>query len=144
MDDVRCVFGRESCGCRVGPQYARPAAPLAPEFKEALLRTSNRMGGKVAQPSDAKLKGDWWTLFNDPQLNELETQIDPANQTLKEAEANFRAARAAVRFYRASMAPTIGTNPSIGALRNSRTSHTSTKQFTNSTLAIFTCLSIEL
>jgi NodT family efflux transporter outer membrane factor (OMF) lipoprotein len=65
------------------------------------------------------LKGDWWTLFNDPQLNILEEQIDPANQTLKESEANFRAARAAVRFNRASEAPTIGAAPSVGAVRYS-------------------------
>jgi NodT family efflux transporter outer membrane factor (OMF) lipoprotein len=107
-------------GCRVGPQYTRPAAPLAPEFKEALpTNFKSSDGWKVAQPGDAQLKGDWWTLFNDSDLNELETQIDPANQTLKQAEANFRASRAAIRFYRASQAPTIGANPSVGALRDS-------------------------
>lgn len=107
-------------GCRVGPQYARPAAPLAPEFKETLPQNFKSVDGwKAAQPSDAKLKGDWWTLFGDPQLNELEAQIDPANQTLKEAEANFRAARAAIRFYKASEAPTVGTAPSIGGVRES-------------------------
>ncbi|WP_035348111.1 efflux transporter outer membrane subunit [Edaphobacter aggregans] len=107
-------------GCRVGPQYARPAAPLAPEFKEALPSNFKATDGwKVAQPSDAQLKGDWWTLFHDPELDALEAQIDPANQTLKEAEANFRASRAAIRFYRADKAPTVGTSPSIGAVRNS-------------------------
>ena len=107
-------------GCRVGPQYARPAAPLAPEFKESLPSNFKASDGwKVAQPSDAQLKGDWWTLFNDPQLNELESQIDPANQTLQQAEANFRAARAAVRFYRADQAPTVGTSPSIAGVRTS-------------------------
>jgi NodT family efflux transporter outer membrane factor (OMF) lipoprotein len=104
----------------VGPQYVRPAAPLAPEFKEALPSNFKSTDGwKVAQPSDAKLKGDWWTLFNDPKLNELEAQIDPANQTLKEAEANFRAARAAIHYFRANLAPTVSANPAIGALRNS-------------------------
>jgi NodT family efflux transporter outer membrane factor (OMF) lipoprotein len=52
-------------------------------------------------------------------LNALEAQVDPANQTLKESEANFRAARAAVRFNRASEAPTIGAAPSVGAVRYS-------------------------
>jgi NodT family efflux transporter outer membrane factor (OMF) lipoprotein len=95
-------------------------APLAPEFKERCPRTSKPEDGwKPAQPSDAQLKGDWWTLFGDSQLNTLEAQIDPANQTLKEAEANFRAARAAVRFNRASEAPTIGAAPSVGAVRDS-------------------------
>jgi NodT family efflux transporter outer membrane factor (OMF) lipoprotein len=107
-------------GCRVGPQYVRPAAPLAPEFKEALPENfKSEEGWKQAQPSDRQLKGDWWTLFNDPQLNTLEAQIDPANETLKQAEANFRAARATIRFSRASEAPTIGVGPSIGAIRDS-------------------------
>ncbi|MGD0741493.1 MAG: efflux transporter outer membrane subunit [Terracidiphilus sp.] len=107
-------------GCQVGPQYARPSAPTAPEFKEPLPENfKSEDGWKPAQPSDARLKGDWWTLFNDTQLNTLEAQIDPANQTLKEAEANFRAARAAVRFNRASEAPTIGAAPSVGVVRDS-------------------------
>jgi NodT family efflux transporter outer membrane factor (OMF) lipoprotein len=93
---------------------------MAPAFKEELPDNfKSEDGWKPAQPSDAQLKGDWWTLFNDPQLNTLEVQIDPANQTLKEAEANFRVARAAVRFNRASEAPTIGVAPGIGAVRDS-------------------------
>ena len=107
-------------GCQVGPRYARPSAPTAPEFKEPLPENfKSEDGWKPAQPSDARLKGDWWTLFNDTQLNTLEAQIDPANQTLKQADANFRAARAAVRFNRASQAPTIGAAPSVGAVRDS-------------------------
>jgi len=107
-------------GCMIGPQYARPTAPLAPAFKEPLPENfKSEDGWKPAQPGDAQLKGDWWTLFDDSQLNTLEAQIDPANQTLKQAEANFRAARAAVRFNRASEAPTIGVAPSVGAIRDS-------------------------
>jgi NodT family efflux transporter outer membrane factor (OMF) lipoprotein len=106
--------------CRVGPQYVRPATPLAPGFKEEVPENFKAEGGwKPVQPSDGKLKGDWWTLFNDPQLNALEAQIDPANQTLKISEANFLAARAAVRFNRASEAPTVSTGPSVGAVRDS-------------------------
>jgi NodT family efflux transporter outer membrane factor (OMF) lipoprotein len=93
---------------------------MAPAFKEAPPSNfKSEDGWKPAQPGDAQLKGDWWTLFNDPQLNTLEAQIDPANQTLQEAEANFRAARAAVRFNRASEAPAIGAAPSVGAIRDS-------------------------
>lgn len=107
-------------GCRVGPDYLRPTVPTAPAFKESLPDNfKSEDGWKPAQPSDAQLKGDWWTLFNDPQLSTLEAEIDPANQTLKQAEANFRAARAAVRFNRASEAPTIGAAPSVGAVRDS-------------------------
>jgi NodT family efflux transporter outer membrane factor (OMF) lipoprotein len=113
-------LGLALSGCRVGPQYVRPTAPMAPEFKEVPPENFlSEDGWKRAQPSDTQLKGDWWTLFNDPQLNALEAQIDPANQTLKQSEANFRAARAAVRFNRASEAPTIGAAPSLGAVRYS-------------------------
>jgi NodT family efflux transporter outer membrane factor (OMF) lipoprotein len=113
-------FGLALSGCLVGPQYVRPTAPLAPDFKEPLPENFKPEDGwKVAQPGDAQLKGDWWTLFGDSQLNTLEAQIDPANQTLQEAEANLRAARAAVRFNRASEAPTIGAAPSVGAVRDS-------------------------
>jgi NodT family efflux transporter outer membrane factor (OMF) lipoprotein len=107
-------------GCRVGPDYARPSAPLAPGFKEPLPDNFKAEDGwKPAQPSDARLKGDWWALFSDPQLSVLEAQIDPANQTLKQAEANFRGARAAVRFNRAAEAPTISANTTVGAERDS-------------------------
>jgi NodT family efflux transporter outer membrane factor (OMF) lipoprotein len=113
-------LGVAIAGCKVGPDYNRPSAALAPEFKEQLPETFKAQDGwKAAQPGDAQLKGDWWKLFNDQQLDSLETQIDPANQTLQQAEANFRAARAAIRFNRASLAPTISTAPSMGAVRDS-------------------------
>jgi NodT family efflux transporter outer membrane factor (OMF) lipoprotein len=114
------VLGLAIQGCRVGPDYVRPAAPTAPAFKEPRPENfKSEDGWKPAQPSDTELKYDWWTLFGDPQLNALEAQIDPANQTLQEAEENFRAARAAVRFNRASEAPTIGAAPGVGAVRES-------------------------
>jgi len=117
---LAAASGLALSGCRVGPTYVRPTVPMAPAFKEAPPQNfKSEDGWKPAQPSDAQLKGDWWTLFNDPQLNTLEAQIDPANQTLQEAEANFRAARAAIRFNRASEAPTIGAAPSVGAIRDS-------------------------
>jgi len=114
------ALGLALSGCMVGPKYVRPSAPTTPAFKEPPPETfKSEDGWKPAQPGDTQLKGDWWKLFDDPQLNALEDQIDPANQTLKQSEANFRSARAAVRFNRASEAPTIGTEPSIGAVRYS-------------------------
>ena len=106
---VAAVLGLALSGCTVGPKYVRPSTPLAPAFNEPLPENFKSVDGwKPAQPSDAQLKGDWWTLFDDPQLDALEAEIDPANQTLQEAEANFQAARAVIRFNRASEAPTIG------------------------------------
>jgi NodT family efflux transporter outer membrane factor (OMF) lipoprotein len=105
-------------GCMVGPKYVRPSAPQTENFKE----TSNLKeadGWKVAQPEDTVLRGKWWELYDDTKLNELEEQVDPSNQTLKIAEANFRQARAQIRFSRAAEAPTIGTAPSISAVRDS-------------------------
>jgi NodT family efflux transporter outer membrane factor (OMF) lipoprotein len=105
-------------GCMVGPKYTRPDAPIAPAFKET-SEWKEGDGWKVAQPNDAALRGTWWELYGDTKLNELEEQVDPSNQTLKEAEANFRQARAAIRFNRAAEAPTIGVAPSISGVRAS-------------------------
>ncbi len=121
----RLVLAAVSCGaiamggCRVGPVYQRPAATPPPAFKEAPPQTFNAEGWKSAQPADAQLKGDWWTMFSDQQLNTLESQLDGANQTLKAAEANYQAAVAQVSFYRANKAPTVGVAPSIGGMRTS-------------------------
>jgi NodT family efflux transporter outer membrane factor (OMF) lipoprotein len=107
-------------GCMVGPNYTRPSVPTAPAFKEAQPASFKEDDGwKVSQPSDAQLKGNWWELFGDPQLNELEAKVDGANQTLKMADANFRAARANIGYYRAAEAPTIGVAPGISAVRDS-------------------------
>jgi NodT family efflux transporter outer membrane factor (OMF) lipoprotein len=107
-------------GCMVGPNYKTPSAIMAPAFKETTPSSfAENDGWKPGQPSDARLKGDWWTLFNDAHLNQLELQVDSANQTLKSAEANFRAARAQVGYARSNEAPTIGVGPSISTVRDS-------------------------
>jgi len=105
-------------GCMVGPKYTKPIAPAPPVFKET-TEWKEGDGWKIAQPNDAGLKGKWWESYNDPQLNALEEQVDLSNQTLKIAEANFRQARAAIRFNRAAEAPTIAVAPSIASLRAS-------------------------
>ncbi len=105
-------------GCMVGPKYVRPDAPTAPAFKET-SDWKEGDGWKLAQPNDAALKGKWWELYGDQELNLLEEQVDPGNQTLKIAQANFQQARAAIRFNRAAEAPTIGVAPSVSAVRAS-------------------------
>lgn len=107
-------------GCMVGPKYKRPAAIMAPSFKEAPPSSfAAQDGWKPDQPSDTELKGDWWTMFGDARLNALEVQVDSANQSLKSAEANFRAARAQIGYARSNEAPTIGVGPSAGTVRDS-------------------------
>jgi NodT family efflux transporter outer membrane factor (OMF) lipoprotein len=107
-------------GCRIGPVYEKPVAIAPPAFKEAPPAAFGEDNGwKTAQPADAQVKGDWWTMFGDAQLTALESQVDGANQTLKVAEANYQAAQAQVAFYRANRAPTVGVAPFLGATRTS-------------------------
>ena len=91
--------------CAVGPKYKAPAVPAPPAYKEV-------GDWKTAQPSDQNLGGHWWEIFQDPQLNALEQQIDVSNQNLKAAVAQYQEARAAVRYARADYYPTVSTGPS--------------------------------
>ena len=95
--------------CAIGPRYQRPAAPAPERFKQ--LAGNDQW--KMATPSDALLKGKWWEIFGDPQLNELEEMININNQNVKQAEAQFRQARALVALNHANYYPTIGSAPSI-------------------------------
>ncbi len=92
-------------GCTVGPKYRRPAAEVPPAYKEV-------GDWKPAQPNDQNLGGNWWTIFQDPQLDALELQVNVSNQNLKAAEAQFRQARAVLRYNRADYYPTITAAPS--------------------------------
>ena len=125
MNRLFPIFGGAAvlllAGCMVGPQYKRPAAITTPSFKEEAPATQaeGNDGWKPGQPSDQKLKGDWWLMYQDQQLNTLEARVNTANQTLKAAEANFRVARAAIGYARANEAPTIGVEPSASSVRES-------------------------
>jgi NodT family efflux transporter outer membrane factor (OMF) lipoprotein len=99
-------------GCAVGPKYKTPSVPTPPAYKE--------MGNwKTAQPSDQNLGGNWWEIFQDPQLNALEQQINVSNQNLKAAVAQYQEARAVLRYARADYYPTISTAPSATRQRYS-------------------------
>jgi NodT family efflux transporter outer membrane factor (OMF) lipoprotein len=97
--------------CTIGPKYQRPVAvaQMPPAFKE--IQDSDEW--KTATPADTMLKGKWWEIFGDPQLNALEEQIAINNQNVKQAEAQFRSARAVVDLQRSAFYPTIGAGPSI-------------------------------
>jgi NodT family efflux transporter outer membrane factor (OMF) lipoprotein len=98
----------------VGPKYVRPSAVAPPAYKELTPENfKDTDGWKQAQPGDATLRGKWWEMFNDPQLNALEEQVNVSNQNIAAAAANFLAARAVVRQARAQYYPTITANPSI-------------------------------
>lgn len=114
------LIGLSVAGCKVGPTYVRPQASAPPAYQEAPSGSTEAGNWKIASPADPALAGDWWNLFSDPALNNLEEQVAAANQSLKAAEANFRAARASVSVSRSFLAPTIGVGPSVGAVRESR------------------------
>ncbi len=104
-----------SSGCRmVGPNYKLPPAPVPTAFKEKPPE-----GWKEAQPSDALLKGKWWEIYNDPRLNALEEQVDISNQNVLQAEAQYRAARAAVQVARSALYPTLTVGPTLGVSQGS-------------------------
>ena len=95
-------------GCTVGPNYKRPTAPTAPAYKETAPPPNIPNGTwKQAQPSDQALRGKWWEIYNDPQLNALEEKVAISNQTLKAATEQYFAARAAVQVARAAYYPTL-------------------------------------
>jgi NodT family efflux transporter outer membrane factor (OMF) lipoprotein len=107
-------------GCMVGPNYHQPAVPPPPPaFKELPPPNPPNGSWKQAQPGDATLKGSWWELYGDPQLNALEEKIAVSNQTLKAAAEEYAQAREQVRVARADYYPTLGAGPSISRTRES-------------------------
>jgi NodT family efflux transporter outer membrane factor (OMF) lipoprotein len=111
-------------GCTVGPNYHKPDAPTAPAFKEDADVTPPpnpaNGGWKRAQPGDDKLRGKWWEMYGDPQLNKLEETIAVSNQTLKAQYEQYRAAVDIVRQDRASYYPTLSLSPNAGRTKLSR------------------------
>src|SRR5262249_38055450 len=86
-------------GCAVGPNYSRPSVPSPTAWKEGAVATN----AAVLPPA-------WWHLFNDPELNALETQAVQANQDLKLAVARVTEARALARLSESEFYPSISGN----------------------------------
>jgi len=119
--------------CMVGPKYQpptpkttetppaykeSPANPAAkPPAQAANEQSDPTLGGlgnwTVAQPQDAVLRGKWWELYNEPELNSLEEQLNINNQNIKQFFGNFLAARALVREARTQLFPTVAVGPSL-------------------------------
>jgi len=100
---LAAVVAVSACAPKV--KYVQPTVEVAPAFRE-------NADWKTAQPADDVLRGTWWELFGDPDLNALEQHVDISNQTLKAADARFAQARALVRGTRASLFPTVDVVPS--------------------------------
>jgi NodT family efflux transporter outer membrane factor (OMF) lipoprotein len=116
----------------VGPKYHAPSAVTPPAQTPAAYKEltpadyQNTEGWKVAQPKDDALRGKWWEIFNDPQLNALEERVNISNQNIAAAAASFFAARALVKEARSQLFPTATTSPAITVQRSPSTSSSGT------------------
>jgi outer membrane protein, multidrug efflux system len=96
---------------QVGPNYERPDSVSPPKFKGVTWRAAN--------PSSHLPKGEWWKVFHDAKLNELEAKATANNQQLKAAIARFDQARATARITRGDFLPTLGAPISADRQRTS-------------------------
>jgi NodT family efflux transporter outer membrane factor (OMF) lipoprotein len=113
------LIGALLCGCAVGPDYVRPKLETPSAYKESV-------GWKPATPLDEAPRGRWWAVYGDAGLDALMDELHAANQTVKQAEAQYRAARALVQAARAAYFPTVNADASLtraqaGAARSSAT-----------------------
>lgn len=127
-------------GCRVGPRYHAPAPPqiTATNYKESTVNFQDQPGWKVASPSDAMLRGKWWEVFQEPELNALEDQLIINNQTIKQYFNQYLAARAIVQEARSQFWPTITTGPGWSRQKSSGTLTSSSIANTGRTSTIWT------
>ena len=94
-------------GCAVGPNYKRPTTDTPSHYKAEALGS-----WKEGQPGDHVPKGDWWKMFGDETLNDLQSRAAGANQELKAAIARVEQARATARVARSELLPTLNADPS--------------------------------
>jgi NodT family efflux transporter outer membrane factor (OMF) lipoprotein len=88
-------------GCTVGPDYVRPPVAVPATYKE------QGESWKSAEPRPADSRQPWWEAYRDPILNRLMQDAERANQTLRQAEAQYRQARAVAAAARAALWPTV-------------------------------------
>jgi NodT family efflux transporter outer membrane factor (OMF) lipoprotein len=101
-------------GCAVAPPYAVPSAPVPEGYREAPVDGALWL---PAVPPDALERGDWWTLFGDPQLDRLVERVSVSNQNVAAAAAAYAQARALVSEQRAGLFPLLGLD--VSARRSS-------------------------
>ncbi len=113
--------------CAVGPDYQRPELAVPQQFNAV-------DGWTQANPSDALERGAWWELYADPQLNALVAKLNSNNQSVAQAEAQFRQAQALVRNARGAFLPSA--DLSVGKTRSSQGTGSSNSSLTSSSSGI--------
>ncbi|MGA2839289.1 MAG: efflux transporter outer membrane subunit [Steroidobacteraceae bacterium] len=107
-------------GCNFAPRYDPPRTEPSAVFKEAVPGAdAAAQGWKIAEPRDAAIRSNWWEMYEDPQLNDLEARVAISNQTIVAAEASYRAAYALVQEAQAQLFPTLSLVPSVTRAKSS-------------------------
>jgi outer membrane protein, multidrug efflux system len=101
-----------AAGCAVGPDYHRPSAEVPPSWQP-------EAPWHEAAPGDTALKGDWWELFQDPQLNPLVEKALASNQNLQVAAARLQQAQAQVTIARSALFPAVELSGSASRAKDS-------------------------
>jgi multidrug efflux system outer membrane protein len=101
-------------GCMVGPNYKKPVAPVPPAFTGASATTANASG------QNPIAYADWWKIFHDPVLNDLEVEADAANRDIKIAVAHLDQAAAVTKATRSQLFPTLGAGISASRTREAQ------------------------
>jgi outer membrane protein, multidrug efflux system len=92
--------------CSLAPPFKQPPVEIPAQYKE--LPPGERGTWKTAQPAEAASRGEWWKVFNDSQLDQLEIQAADANQNLRKAASRVAQARALLGVAKADRVPQVG------------------------------------
>jgi NodT family efflux transporter outer membrane factor (OMF) lipoprotein len=104
-------------GCMVGPNYKTPSAPAPPAYSE----NGHNGDWTAATPSDSVNRGAWWTIYQNPELSDLEERCATANQNIVAALHAYEQAHDLVRENRASLFPAVAIGASASRNRISNT-----------------------
>ena len=127
-------------GCHIGPPYHAPTPPAvtAANYKESTVNFKDADGWKVASPQDAMIRGKWWEVFNEPELNTLEEQLNVNNQNIQVSFQNFMEARSLVAQARAQYWPTVSVGPAWNRSQSSSNLQNSSQANTGKASTLWT------
>jgi NodT family efflux transporter outer membrane factor (OMF) lipoprotein len=109
-------------GCKVGPNYRAPTMPAPPAYSD----NGHNGNWSAASPNDAANRGDWWAIYQDAELNDLEQRCAIANQNIAAALHAYEQAHDLVRENKSSLYPTvsIGASASRNRISDTKPLHT--------------------